>query len=342
MNLTYQPYSFNESRIPSLDGLRAIFVLFVILGHSGWGAPSGLGVTGFFVLSGFLITYLLLKENDAKGEVSIKKFYIRRSLRIFPAYYAFLLFSFSLDYYKNDYWSVDQAFSAITYVMNYYNAINGHPVSSIAHSWSLAVEEQFYLLWPFVFLFFARSKLMLFSLLASIVAWRSFAYLFVFNQQPHWIYNAFDTRFDSLLVGALVAFLLVKNREGILASVNRLPCWFPLVLLFLAILSTKISIWHYTIGLTIEALLLALAIIQIVVFSRHSLWSWLEWRAFVWLGILSYSMYLYHSWGITLGKKIVDISILNDIMGIVCTAILAAGSYYVVERPMLRLKHKFG
>src|SRR5690606_200728 len=108
--------------------------------------PGDLGVTAFFVLSGFLITWLLVKEWKSTGSVSLKNFYYRRAFRIFPAYYAFLLFSVVADYALGERWSPSRTLSLLTYTSNYYNAFNGHPTNSTAHMWSLAVEEQFYII----------------------------------------------------------------------------------------------------------------------------------------------------------------------------------------------------
>ena len=98
--------SLSGNHLPALDGLRAVAVSLVILYHSGWMIPSGLGVLIFFVLSGFLITWLMLKEADRFGAVSLKQFYIRRSLRIFPAFYVFVALGLSalLFFHKHIVW----------------------------------------------------------------------------------------------------------------------------------------------------------------------------------------------------------------------------------------------
>ena len=110
--------------------------------------PGDLGVSAFFVLSGFLITWLLLKEYRDTGTISLRRFYTRRMLRIFPAYYVFVAASFAIDTVRGDHWRPGLGLSALLYVVNYYNAFQGHPATSIAHAWSLGIEEQFYLLWP--------------------------------------------------------------------------------------------------------------------------------------------------------------------------------------------------
>lgn len=148
--------------IPSLDGFRAISILLVIFGHliinQLLPAPlysilkevsfGELGVRIFFVISGFLITYLLLKERSKNGGVNLKAFYIRRLLRIFPVFYFYLgivaILNFSLGFQVPSLYFL----SAALYIQNF------SPWGSswlIGHSWSLAVEEQFYLLWPAIF-----------------------------------------------------------------------------------------------------------------------------------------------------------------------------------------------
>src|SRR5689334_4910197 len=95
-------------RMPVLDGLRAVAVFLVVCGHAGYpvaGIPGDLGVSLFFVLSGFLITRLLVREENDTGTVSLRNFYLRRTLRIFPAYYAFLAFSITADRFLSSHWS---------------------------------------------------------------------------------------------------------------------------------------------------------------------------------------------------------------------------------------------
>src|SRR5215203_3503971 len=114
---------------------------------------GGLGVTIFFVLSGFLITWLLLKEEAKWGDVSLRLFYLRRSLRIFPAFYVFwavIVIGMGVLRHKPVAWP--QAISALFYTSNYYQAITGNWQTALFHTWSLAIEEQFYLLWPALFM----------------------------------------------------------------------------------------------------------------------------------------------------------------------------------------------
>src|SRR5690554_305135 len=173
-----------SKKIPGLDGFRMIAVMAVVLAHSGAGTSffsARHGVAGFFVLSGFLITWLLLKEYQSNCDVSLKNFYLRRSLRIFPAYYAFIAVSISWDLYRGNDDIRDVILPSVFYLMNYHNALEGHSSSSLAHLWSLAIEEQFYLIWPAVFLLLIKSgenAALRFLTCASIAVmiWRTVTY----------------------------------------------------------------------------------------------------------------------------------------------------------------------
>src|SRR5437868_9569428 len=126
-----------ESQLAGLDGLRAIAALLVVVFHFGIPFVSGgAGVLMFFVLSGFLITWLLLRENDETGTISLRNFYVRRSLRIFPAFYCYaaVLFAVILIRHTTIVWP--QAFAALFYVNNYYQALKGDPNTGFSHTWS--------------------------------------------------------------------------------------------------------------------------------------------------------------------------------------------------------------
>ena len=147
-----------RSQLPALDGIRAIAAFLVVISHAGYAwVPAGLGVLAFFVLSGFLITWLLLKEDAKYGEVSLRLFYARRALRIFPAFYVYwaLVVGSRLLLDRPLIWT--QAIASFFYVTNYYQAINGDPNTSLSHTWSLGIEEQFYFLWPLTFLLLRKT-----------------------------------------------------------------------------------------------------------------------------------------------------------------------------------------
>jgi peptidoglycan/LPS O-acetylase OafA/YrhL len=340
-----------RKRLPALDGLRAVAVFTVILAHSELASrvvPGDLGVSAFFVLSGFLITRLLLREYESTGTVSKKQFYIRRTLRIFPAYYAFLLLSYALDARAGQIWPAERVITAVTYTVNYFNAFNHHPSTSIAHAWSLAVEEQFYLLWPVVFIGLAargrRAIVIGLSVMGlGAVAWRSWLTLNA-HVDVSYVYNAFDTRFDNLAVGCLLAVIVDYERGVRAAQILATRAWLPLVTLGMLLISRLAlpDAYHYSIGFTIDALLVAVLIVQLLQLYTSSLWSWIEWPAVRYLGTISYPMYLYHAWGGSFGRLLPGHWQVGEFLaGVVATVGLASGSYYFIERPFLKLKKRY-
>lgn len=335
--------------LPGLDGLRAISVFVVIAYHFGIDAvPGDLGVSGFFVLSGFLITWLLLRELQSTGTISLRQFYARRFLRIFPAYYVFLAASFLYDRLRGDVWPHGLGWSGLFYLVNYFNATHGHPDSSIAHAWSLAIEEQFYLLWPFALLLLSRIGRSSFApaliaATAAVVAWRSYLFLHA-HVGAAYVYNAFDTRFDNLAVGCLLA--VCADREWFarlaarLSASALLPC-LTLALLIWSRIGTSDS-YHYALGYTVDAVLLAIFILQVLMLAGSPVWSWLEHPIARYLGTISYPLYLWHEWGRALGTHLTAAGRSGQFAaGVVASIVLASGSYFVVERPFLRLKAKF-
>ncbi len=334
---------------PSLDGLRAVAVMVVIVGHHGYpiaGVPADLGVSAFFVLSGFLITRLLMREQASSGTVSLTRFYARRTIRIFPAYYAFLLFSFVLDRIQGSHWSPTLGLSAVTYTVNYFNAFHHHPSNSISHAWSLAVEEQFYLLWPLAFVLLAkrgRRALITGVAIAAALAVVRRSWLTMHGADVAYLYNAFDTRFDNLAVGCLLA--LAADYEGVARGIERVSrrMWYPLVTLALLFVSRELTpaSYHYTAGFTVNALLLMVLIGQLMLLYDRPLWRWLEHPVTRYLGLVSYPMYLYHQWGDSVGRHAASGELPVFVIGLFATILLATGSYLVIERPFLRLKRRY-
>lgn len=338
-----------EARLPGLDGLRAIGVLSVVIAHARFasGLQEDFGPTAFFVLSGFLITRLLLRAREGSGVVSLPRFYLGRTLRIFPAYYVFLLVSYFLDGRAGQRWSPAFLGSALSYGINYFNAFNHHPTTSLAHAWSLAVEEQFYLLWPLAFVILARRGRRALVVGVGIVAlaaigWRSWLFLGTLADVSY-VYNAFDTRLDSLAVGCLLALAIDYKNVTAVAEWCGKRSWFPIVTLLLLLTSRALlgRTYHYSIGLTIDSLLVAILIVQVLQLHGTRPWRWLEWPVVRYIGAISYPMYLYHAWGASLGRRVAGNSELLDFAaGVVATIILASVSYYVIERPFLKLKRR--
>jgi peptidoglycan/LPS O-acetylase OafA/YrhL len=340
--------TIRRRHLPALDGLRAVAVFIVILGHlNAIFLPADLGVTIFFVLSGFLITLLLLREWDATGNVSLKRFYARRALRIFPAYFTYLAFTFSLDTVLGDLRWKHLLLPALTYTVNYYNALHGHPSTSVAHAWSLSIEEQFYLVWPGVFLLVAPRGLkslctFLIGAIAAVLLIRCTLWYGV-HVNTAYVYNAFETRFDNLAIGCLLA--VVAQTGFMLRTVDLLArrTWYPALTIMAVAFSRPMlgDAFHYGPGFTFEALLIAVLVMQLLVLSRRLPWQWLESRLTTYLGRISYSLYLYHGWGNALGGKLVrSHGPAQLVVQLAACVLLASGSYHLIERPFLRLKDR--
>lgn len=336
-----------QSRLPALDGLRAVGVFGVAVAHSTYGRGLGgdFGPTAFFVLSGFLITRILLREHKRTGTLSLRRFYLARTMRIFPAYYTFVLISYLLDARAGQWWNSAFLGNAVSYTINYFNAFNHHPTTSLAHVWSLAVEEQFYILLPLAFIVLAargRRFLIAGVGLAAFagVAWR--AWLIVgAHVDTAYVYNAFETRFDNLAVGCLLALCLDYKRVIAAAEWCARRTWYPLVTIAL-LLSRRFvfaGVYHYAVGFTVDALLIAIFVVQMLQLYRTRMWSWLEWPVVRYLGAISYPMYLYHGWGASVGRRLPGNSpSLQFAAGILAMIVLASGSYHLIELPILKLR----
>ncbi|HEU5153257.1 MAG TPA: acyltransferase [Gemmatimonadales bacterium] len=328
-----------------MDGIRALAVGVVIAYHAGGPVPGDLGVSAFFVLSGFLITHLLLAEADGTGTVSLRRFYVRRVLRIFPAYYCFLAFSWSADRVMGQHWPGSLVVAALTYTVNYFNALTHTSTGTIAHAWSLAVEEQFYLFWPLLFVgLLGRSRRYLspalIALIVLVAAWRTWRFFSLGPLGSVYVYNAFETRFDNLAIGCLLAAVWSPTA----VSTLRWSPWLPLVTI-LALLGLRMGMpptFHYSIGLTLEAVIVAVFIVQMVRLAEHPAWSWLNWRWVRWLGTISYPLYLYHIWGLSAGRHVPGVGQGGKIaFGLVAAIGFACVSYYLIEKPFLALKRRF-
>ncbi len=199
---------------PALDGMRGVAVLVVVGLHMYVPFLAGgyLGVDIFFVLSGFLITSLLLEEWRRSGRISFRDFYLRRALRLLPALFAFLLIlqAYILLRMRGDeFWQMEKASLAVLAYFGNWAKAYGVDLRALNHMWSLAVEEQFYFVWPVIFLLLLRIRrnpswivYALILAIGGIALRRAFMSGHVTEAR---IYNGSDTRFDELLTGCVLA-----------------------------------------------------------------------------------------------------------------------------------------
>jgi peptidoglycan/LPS O-acetylase OafA/YrhL len=348
-------------RRPALDGLRAVAILFVLLHHTAdFLAPSlaltlfpggFLGVDLFMVLSGFLITTLLL-ERRGRERRPIGTFYLRRVLRLIPALVVLLLAN--LLYAAIVGRGVADALRSIGVVMLYvtnWAELAGISISSyVTHLWSLAIEEQFYLVWPLL-LFVALRLLgaprrviwVAVAIALAAAVWRAI----LFESGDPWlrIYIRTDTRADSLAIGALLALLGRDRWSAAGPSVARsvLGVAALVALIAAAALIQPYAPFLYLGGFTLVAIVAAI-LIACVLDGQGPLARALSLRPVVWVGVLSYSLYLWHfgifqivasdtgSWS----------AAPRVLLAWGLTFAVAFASYRLVEQPALTLKRRLG
>ncbi|MCG8415143.1 MAG: acyltransferase, partial [Pseudomonadales bacterium] len=300
--------SLNNSRhIAGLDGLRGIAILSVLVYHLFFYffadylplvAGGFLGVDLFFVLSGFLITYLSLQEFETRQSLHIGKFYLRRVLRLIPALAVFLLVMVIVFAITGELQGSGRFFfSVLFYFHNWMVYFTLQTPEVFGHLWSLSIEEQFYIFWPFVLLVILRllpSKVTMIVLLL-IVCGVAFLRFKLWEGVDSWLqlYLRTDMRIDGFCAGALTAFLWRYQRIDLLVSAPLVRLAALLGYLLMIYLFDASQGFYYQYG---ALMLNGLAVLWIMTcFQQESAQqSWLEWRWLRYLGTRSYGMYLWH------------------------------------------------
>jgi peptidoglycan/LPS O-acetylase OafA/YrhL len=319
-----EPVKRDQRYMPGLDGLRAVAVLSVIAFHLGFGwAPGGLlGVGIFFTLSGYLITDILLSQLSARGRIKLGAFWLGRARRLLPALFVMLAIVIawvtvfgpaqpdqfrkavvSAVFYVNNW---QQIFANVSYFARF------APEGPLNHLWSLSVEEQFYILWPFLLLLGVklvherplpsgvRPRLALVALAAAVVSSIEMAILYHPSLDPSRIYYGTDTRAGGLLFGAALAMVWPSRRLSHRITLNARNTLDGLGLLGLAVIA--IMIWQvgefdsflYQGGFVV----LSLATVLVLMPLAHPacrLGTWLGVRPLRWVGVRSYGIYLWQT-----------------------------------------------
>jgi peptidoglycan/LPS O-acetylase OafA/YrhL len=335
---------------PALDGIRAVAIACVVLNHTfGFPATGFTGVDVFFVLSGFLITTLLLDEYALAGPVSLPDFYRRRALRLLPALFVllgvFLAFSFCSAVVRGG--SLDEALFGVAAGIGYFSniAMAAEPSSlempnALRHLWSLAIEEQFYLLWPPILFLLLRARLRLAMVVLAagiVLSAAQQVRLTLDGASDARVAFGTDTRITSILIGCMLAALLATAARARVESLGKtlaplvLSCF--LALLFIAPDLTFFTPWVLLLGLSAAGLILR------ALDGSSLLAKALSLRPMVFLGRISYSLYLWHipvyvALGVGTTAELMDIPALG--LALAC----AIASYYLVELPFLRRKRR--
>jgi peptidoglycan/LPS O-acetylase OafA/YrhL len=346
--------------MPGLDGLRALAVLAVIAYHLelGWAQGGLLGVGVFFTLSGYLITDLLLGQREAVGHLRLGNFWLRRARRLLPALFLMLVVVVAwvtlLDRSQLPALRGDVVAAAV-YMSNWWNIVREAsyfarfgPPPPLDHLWSLAIEEQFYLVWPFLLwlgLRYSRGRYRLagLTLVAAALSATVMALLYQPGVDPTRVYEGTDTRAFGLLVGAALAMVWPSRRLRADLTLRRRLLLdgagvVGLVVIALLIWRTdQYSAFLYRGGIV----LLSVATVSVVAVLAHPA-SWLGpalgWRPLRWIGVRSYGIYLWHFPIIVLTTPTVQSKVYLplEVLQVGATITVAAMSWQFVEEPIRR------
>jgi peptidoglycan/LPS O-acetylase OafA/YrhL len=352
--------TLNKSqKIQTLDGLRGISIIAVIGFHGGWSYfdGGGLGVDLFFVISGFLITTLLIKEKETHGSIDIRKFYWRRALRIFPAYLVFLAGYYlvvSIVFVDFKPRVVESLIIAGLYSTNFMIGWFNRDVL-VAHTWSLSLEEQFYLLYPALIMLFPKRVSLIFSMLLLIIAliWRCLLYLSIpVIENPYRFFYSPDTRLDTIVFGCVAAILLSdrKFEDKLKLVFGRADVFLlSILIIFVCFYLSNANDWfRYTFAFSVNAVCFTSIVLYAIGGDKNSICNRiLSFSLLQKIGLLSYSLYLWHPVALGLAGRVaarveaVFIPYANLTTYISVSLFFAVTSYFIIERPFLVYKKRF-
>ncbi len=320
-----------------------------------------LGVNFFFVLSGFLITYLILFEIKNKGSFNLKYFLIRRALRIWPLYYLIVLIGFVIfPLIFKDYHTQHHLINYVFFLVNFdeiYYGVNDS-INFLASPWSVAVEEQFYLFWGILFLMLStiiykhKKGGLIFKFIILFLFILSLMFRWVNIDEYRMIYYHTLSVMPDILTGAVLGYLFVSNHP-IIIQLKRFSK--PKILLvyliggLIIIFKTKIFMGEWLVfERYIIALFFAFVIIEQISF-KHSFYKIENIKGTAFLGKISYGIYMYHLVVIYLLERLIDFNLFSDaisiilfiVLSLVFTFFVSLASYKWFEQPFLSLKTRF-
>ncbi|SDN38296.1 acyltransferase family protein [Bacillus sp. OK048] len=358
----------NDKRryMPGIDGLRAIAVIGVILYHLNipWFQGGFSGVTVFFVISGYLITDILIDEWNNNNKINYLRFMVRRFRRLAPAL-LFMIFIVTVWVILTNHPSFEKLRSdllpSLLYLTNWWYIFHEvsyfesfGPASPFTHIWSLAIEEQFYLIWPplviFGFTLIKRKRLRVLAILVgAIISACLMAFLYLPGEDPSRVYYGTDTRAFSLLLGAALASVwpsqrlsktLPKQASVVLEMVGISGL---LLIVMMFTVTSQFDHFHYQGGMLLLSILTSL-VVAVLAHPASKIAKWLSSKPLQWVGVRSYGIYLWHYPIIILTTPIVNTDGMNVwriTLQIAATLLFSAFSYRFVEIPIRTGRIKF-
>lgn len=336
---------------PALDGVRAVAVLAVMSHHFEPTLTGGfLGVDVFFVLSGYLITTLLIDERDLRGQVALGRFYARRGLRLLPALvplFALVAVLWALRPYPSALGPVGSSLAVLAYLGNWIVAASHDGLGYLSHTWSLAIEEQFYLLWPVLFIWSIRR-----APRARLGAWlTAFAALIGIVRAAGWLMlgttallYVTPTRADGLMLGCGLAVVLRALPRLSLWRAVRHPAvgWLAVgVLVGLFVVAAESEPFAYLGGVSAAVIAAAALIAHLELAPLGALGRMLALQPLPAIGRISYGLYLFHYPIALFLYEPADRTPASFALKLGLSFAVATASYLLIERSALRLKQRF-
>jgi peptidoglycan/LPS O-acetylase OafA/YrhL len=336
------------ARRPALDGIRAIAVLAVMAHHFAPTAVGGsLGVDVFFVLSGYLITSLLIAERRSTGTISLSRFYIARAFRLLPALLVLFLvvdLLWQMRPHTSALGPIGTELAVLVDVANWVSAVTPTGLGYLVHMWSLALEEQFYLLWPLLLLSVVRrtgnapraSHLLALSVLVVVLraaAWIAVGVDGVLYLTP--------TRADGLLVGVALALALEAGPLGAWHIARSPRVGLPAAAVLLVLLAINVGPSPlYLVSITLAVAATAALVAHVELNGAGITARLLSVRPLPAIGRISYSLYLYHFPIALFLYDPTDHSVSSFALKLVLSFACAIASYRLIEAPALRLRRR--
>jgi peptidoglycan/LPS O-acetylase OafA/YrhL len=342
--------------IPSLDGIRAVSFLLVFAAHTGFErfVPGGLGVTIFFFLSGFLITTLMRSEYDRHGSINFSHFWLRRILRILPPFYLVLLVavSGSLIFEPRGTLNPGAVTAQALHYSNYWIIAHGYvglPPGTAVY-WSLAVEEHFYLLFPWLYSWIrglqatARTQALIFwGLCLLVLLWRC-VLVFGYHVSDDRTYMGSDTRLDSILFGCALAVWHNPVRDPIQLIETRWKYLYApaAMAVMIGCLTVRSDGFRETLRYSLQGAALTVLFIAAIRYHQWAVFRLLNTRVVAFIGLLSYSLYLVHY---TVDAAFLGVfpqmePTFRAALVLLASVLLAWLIYIGVERPCGRLRRR--